>query len=127
MKRRRALFLALPLALLSTTAAFAGTPSTKSFHQASAKDFEEGEAEGSMILPTGEVVPGLRSSRVAVDAAFVWCSALSRDGSVAYFGTGDEGKIYAVDVKGGGERARRVADLDAAWVTALVARPDGTL
>src|SRR5690349_2099007 len=98
---------------------------TKSFHQSTAKDFEEGEAEGSMILPDGDVVPGLRSSHVALDAAFVWCSALSRDGATAYFGTGDDGKIYAVDVKGGGERARRVADLDAAWVTALVVRPDG--
>src|SRR5262245_34502897 len=127
MKRRRALFLAIPLALLSPLAARAGTPSTKSFHQATAKDFEEGEAEGSMILATGEVVPGMRATRVAADAAFVWCSVLSRDGAVAYFGTGDEGKIYAVDVKGNGERARRVADLDAAWVTALVVRPDGTL
>jgi len=127
MKRRRALFLALPLALLSPLAARAGAPSTKSFHQASAKDFEDGEAEGSMVLPTGEVVPGMRATRVAADAAFVWCSALSRDGQVAYFGSGDEGKIYAVDVKGGGDRARRVADLDAAWVTALAVRPDGTL
>jgi outer membrane protein assembly factor BamB len=127
MKRRPALSLALPLILLAAPAARAGAPSTKSFHQASAKDFEEGEAEGSMILPTGDVVPGLRSSRVAVDSAFVWCSALSRDGAVAYFGTGDEGRIYAVDVKGGAERARRVADLDAAWVTALAVRADGTL
>jgi hypothetical protein len=69
----------------------------------------------------------MRASHVGLDAAFVWCSALSRDGAVAYFGTGDEGKIYAVDTKGGGERARRVADLDAAWVTALAVRPDGML
>jgi hypothetical protein len=30
-------------------------------------------------------------------------------------------------VKGNGERARRLAALDASWVTALVVRPDGTL
>src|SRR5262245_491085 len=118
MHRSRPLALVLTLSLLvGAFAVAAHAASTKSFHQATAKDFEEGEAEGSMILGSGEVVPGLRSSQVPVDAAFVWCSALSRDGQTAYFGTGDEGKIYAVDVKGTGERARRVADLDAAWVT----------
>jgi hypothetical protein len=125
--------LALSLVLLSSFLAGPLSPSparaasTKSFRQSTAKEFEEGEAEGSMILASGEVVPGMRSSQVPVDAAFVWCSALSRDGQTAYFGTGDEGKIFAVDTKGGGERARRVADLDAAWVTALAVRPDGTL
>src|SRR4051812_1050832 len=116
---------ALPLAIATLSLASADAASTKSFHQATAKDFEEGEAEASMILPTGEVVPGMKTSHVTLDAAFVWCSALSRDGSVAYFGSGDDGKIFAVDVKGSGQRARRVADLDAAWVTALVVRPDG--
>jgi hypothetical protein len=124
---RRLALPALLLALLFPSLSPASAASTKSFHQATAKDFEEGEAEGSMILPSGEVVPGMRSSHIAVEAAFVWCSALSRDGAVAYFGTGDEGKIFAVDTKGGGEHARRVADLDAAWVTALAVRPDGTL
>lgn len=129
MNRSSVLLLALPVAVSLTAAgaAPARAASTKSFHQATAKDFEEGEAEASMILPTGEVVPGLRATHVGLDAAFVWCSALSRDGATAYFGSGDEGKIYAVDVKGSGEHARRVADLDAAWVTALVVRPDGTL
>jgi hypothetical protein len=125
--------LALAFVLLSSFLAGTLSPpparaaSTKWFRQSTAKEFEEGEAEGSMILASGEVVPGMRSSQVPVDAAFVWCSALSRDGQVAYFGTGDEGKIFAVDTKGGSERARRVADLDAAWVTALAVRPDGTL
>jgi outer membrane protein assembly factor BamB len=128
MKRPHALALSLSVALsLVAVGRTAGAASTKSFHQSTAKDFEEGEAEASMILPGGEVVSGMRASHVNVDAAFVWCSALSRDGATAYFGTGDEGKIYAVDVKGNGDRARRIADLDAAWVTALVVRPDGTL
>lgn len=120
------LALVVPL-LVAAVAPPAGAAATRSFRQASAKDFEEGEAETSMILPTGEVVPGMRADHVAVDAAFVWCSTLSRDGGTAYFGTGDQGKIFAVDAKGGGERARRVADLDASWVTALAVRPDGTL
>src|SRR3954462_8039990 len=127
----RSLFtvLALP-ALALTLAAMApsvGAATSKSFRQTTAKDFEEGEATASMILPDGTVVPGMRRSPVALDAAFVWCSTISPDGKTAYFGTGDQGRIYAVDVAGGDARARRVATLDAAWVTALVARPDGTL
>ena len=120
--------------LLLVVMAAAGTASaaaTKVFRQTTAKDFEEGEATGSMILPTGEVVAGMKTSHVPIDSAFVWCAVPSRDGQVAYFGTGDQGKIYAVETKaphGGDERpARKVADLDAAWVTALAVRNDGTL
>jgi outer membrane protein assembly factor BamB len=108
-------------------AASAAAAPTKTFRQTTAKDFEEGEATASMILPDGTVVPGMKTSPVAVEAAFVWCSALSADGKTAYFGTGDQGRIYAADVTGGEARARKVVQLDAAWVTSLVARPDGTL
>jgi hypothetical protein len=118
---------ALALALLGTAPTSAVAAPSKSFRQTTAKDFEEGEATASMILPDGTVVPGMRTSPVALDAAFVWCSTISPDGKTAYFGTGDQGRIYAVDVAGGEARARRIATLDAAWVTALVARPDGTL
>ena len=102
---------------------------TKTFHQATSKDFEEGEASGTMVQPTGELVPGMKTSLVEAPSAFTWCSALSRDGSVAYFGGGDEGKIFAVETKGAGkgEKARLVATLDAPWVTALAVRPDGSL
>jgi hypothetical protein len=117
---------ALALALLAT-ASSADAAASKSFRQTTAKDFEEGEATASMILPDGTVVPGMRTSPVALEAAFVWCSTISPDGKTAYFGTGDQGRIYALDVAGGDARARRVATLDAAWVTALVARADGTL
>ena len=105
----------------------AGAAVAKSFRQTSAKDFEEGEATASMVLPTGEVVPGLKTSAIALEAAFVWCATKSADGRTAYFGTGDQGRIYAVAVEGKESRARQVATLDAPWVTALAARPDGTL
>ena len=117
---------ALALALVAT-ATSASAATSKSFRQTTAKDFEEGEATASMILPDGTLVPGMKTSPVTLDAAFVWCSTISPDGKTAYFGTGDQGRIYAVEVAGGQARARRVATLDAAWVTALVARPDGTL
>lgn len=113
----------LALALTAT----AGAAVTKTFRQTTAKDFEEGEATASVILPDGAVVPGMKPSPVAIEAAFVWCSTLSPDGRTAYFGTGDQGRIYAVDVAGNEAHARKVAALDAAWITALAVRPDGTL
>ncbi|HVR60354.1 MAG TPA: hypothetical protein VMU50_00570, partial [Polyangia bacterium] len=103
---------------------------TKVFRHTTAKDFEEGEATGSLILPTGEVAVGMTSARVAVDATFVWCAALSRDGATAYFGTGDNGRIFALDVRDGGRNgkgARKVVELEAAWVTSLAVRADGML
>ncbi len=104
----------------------AGT--TRSFRQTTAKDFEEGEATGSMVLPLGEVAAGMKPVRVPLDAAFVWSTVLSPDGRTAYFGTGDQGRIYAVPIAGPGPMvARKVAELDAAWVTSLAVKPDGTL
>ena len=114
--------------LVSSTAALAGT--TRSLRQTTARDFEEGEATASMILPTGDVVPGMKTSRIPIDAAFAWCAALSRDGKTAYFGTGDQGRIFSVPVARGGAvetPARKLADVDAAWVTSLAVRADGTL
>jgi outer membrane protein assembly factor BamB len=116
-----------PALLVAVVASSAGAAVTKSFRQTSAKDFEEGEATASLILPDGAVVPGMKPSPIAVEAAFVWCSTLSPNGRTAYFGTGDEGRIYAVDTGGNDNHARKLATLDAAWVTALATRPDGTL
>ena len=117
--------LALPVLLLIGATATAAV--TRSFRQTTAKDFEEGEATASMVLPTGDVVPGMKSSPITLDAAFVWCGVLSPDGKIAYFGTGDQGRIYAVETSATGGKARLVTTLEAAWVTALAVRPDGTL
>jgi outer membrane protein assembly factor BamB len=127
MKHRRSTrLLALAFPLLASMPAIANAGATKTFRQSTAKDFEEGEATGTMILPTGELVPGMKATAVSADSAFVWCSALSRDGGTAYFGSGDEGKIFAVDTKSG-DKARVVATLSAPWVTSLAVRKDGTL
>ncbi|HEV3031966.1 MAG TPA: hypothetical protein VG319_10025 [Polyangia bacterium] len=128
----RLLMGAAALATLAA-AAPARANATRTFRQATAKDFEEGEATGSMVQPTGEVVPGMKATAVEAPGAFTWCSAQSRDGRVAYFGGGDEGKIYAVDTQRGSsdgkasEKARLVATLEAPWVTALAVRLDGVL
>jgi hypothetical protein len=78
-------------------------------------------------LPAGDIVPGLIATRVTLDAAFVWSSAASRDGETVYFGTGDEGKIFAVPARGDLKSAQRIATLDAPWITALATRADGKL
>ncbi len=113
----------LALALLLSSSALATT--TRSFRQTTAKDFEEGEATSSMVLPTGEVVAGLKSTRLSIDAAFAWCATLSSDGRTAFFGSGDQGRIFSVPVTSG--EPKKLADIDAPWVTALAARKDGTL
>jgi hypothetical protein len=91
--------------------------------------FRGGRGHCQRHLPTGEVVPGLRANRVPLEAAFVWCSATSPDGKTAYFGTGDQGRVFAVKLRDGSSAptARRLADVSVPWVTALAVRPDGTL
>jgi hypothetical protein len=123
---RAALVVAVPL-LLAAGALRAG--GTLSFRQTTAKDFEEGEATASVILPSGEVGPGLKAARVPLEAAFVWSAALSADGKTAYFGTGDQGRIFAVSLRQGNTAPapRKLADLDVPWVTSLVVRPDGSI
>jgi outer membrane protein assembly factor BamB len=102
---------------------------TRSFRQTAAKDFEEGEATASTILPSGEVAPGMKATRIGLEAAFVWCAVLSPDGRTAYLGTGDQGAVYAVTLRQGSTAptVRKLAELDAPWVTSLALRPDGTL
>ena len=99
---------------------------TRLFRQTTAKDFEEGEATATMVVPPGEVLPGMKSTRVVIDAAFAWCAALSRDQATAYFGTGDHGRIFALPAAGMGG-AKLLAEIDAPWVTALAVRADGSL
>lgn len=119
-------------AVLVTAAPTAGA-TARTFRQASAKDFADGEATGTTILPDGEIVPGLLTERAGVEAAFVWCATPSRDGATVFFGTGDEGKLFALPAKGSADKdgalpgARKLASLDAAWVTALATRADGVL
>src|SRR3954468_10583822 len=108
----RSITVGAALLLFSTSAALAGA--TRSLRQTTAKDFEEGDATASMILPSGDVVPGMKTSRIPLDAAFAWCATLSHDGKTAYFGTGDQGRIFSVPVARGGAAespARKVAEL----------------
>lgn len=104
----------------------ASATTTRSFRQTTVKDFEEGEATSTAVSPPGEVVPGMKVVKVAIDAAFAWSAAFSPDRHTAYFGTGDAGKIFAVSISDAGA-AKKVGEIDAPWVTALWAKPDGGL
>jgi len=117
---------ALGFVAASLVAGAADATTTRSFRQTTVKDFEEGEATSTAISPPGEIVPGMKVTRVAIDAAFAWSAALSADRHTVYFGTGDAGKIFAVPTTGAGP-AKKVGEIDSPWVTALVAKPDGTL
>jgi outer membrane protein assembly factor BamB len=124
MKRPSWAGLACASAFLVAGAASATT--TRLFRQTTAKDFEEGEATATTVAPPGEVLPGMKSTRVVIDAAFAWCAALSRDRGTAYFGTGDRGRIFALGAAGT-DGTKLLATIDAPWVTALAVRPDGSL
>lgn len=124
--RRLGLLPGLVVILAIIVPGTADATTTRVFRQTTAKDFEEGEATSSAVSPPGEVVPGMKSTRVAIDAAFVWCATLARDGKTGYFGTGDGGLIYAATTAGEGP-AKKIAAIDAPWVTALASKPDGGL
>ena len=114
------------IVVLGAGAGVALATTTRSFRQTTVKDFEEGEATSSMVAPPGDVLPGMKTARVALEAAFAWCAVLSPDRRTAYFGTGDRGRIFSLST-GGHDPAKKLADLAAPWVTALAVRPDGTL
>ena len=102
---------------------------TRFWRQTTPKDFDEGEATASVVLPTGEVAPGLKGTRLGLEAGFVYAGVMTADGKSAYFGTGDQGRIYAVSFAkpGAPPTVKKVTDLDAPWVTALAVRRDGSL
>jgi outer membrane protein assembly factor BamB len=106
-------------------ASAADATTTRSFRQTTVKDFEEGEATSTSVSPPGEVVPGMKVTRVAIEAAFAWSAAVSRDHNTAYFGTGDGGQIFTVPAGNG--PAKKIGEIDAPWVTALAVKPDGNL
>jgi hypothetical protein len=101
---------------------------TKFWRQTTARDFEEGEATASAVLATGEVVPFMRAARLPLEAGFVYAGTLSGDGKTAFFGSGDQGRIFSVAIAAKGmPTGKRLAELPAPWVTSLTVRGDGSL
>jgi hypothetical protein len=117
----------LGLFVCGTGVAWAG--GTRFWRQTTPKDFDEGEATASVVLPTGEIAPGLKGTRLPLEAGFVYAGALSADGKVAYFGSGDQARIFTVTAgkPGSVPVVKKLAELDAPWVTSLAVRKDGSL
>jgi hypothetical protein len=117
----------LVLVAILFAAPFADAGETRHFRQSNHEEFAQGEATGTMVLPSGEVVAGMTRERFSVDAAFVWCATLSGDGKTAYLGTGDTGKVFAVTIGEKKSTPRLLATLPEPWVTAITTTGDGAL
>ncbi len=112
----------LALAFVGAFAANALAVTTRTWKLTSYKDFEEGEANGVLLSSLGEAASGFGSTRVEVGEAAVYSSATGPDGTV-YFGSGDQGAVYAFSHG----KSRKLAKLDAVLVASLAVGPGGVV
>ena len=117
----RALFSCL-LVLAAASAIHAGR--TKAWQQHAYDDFAKGECEGISIAADGalELAPAL-VELAALAAERVWSLAPNPKGGL-YVGTGDSGRLFAVDGKG---QAELLFDSPELVLHALITAPDGRL
>ena len=95
---------------------------TRNFRLTSYKDFDEGEAKGTLLTSGGDVLPGVDAQRAEI-AELLAYSALRVDDTV-YVGTGDQGAIWAARNK---DKPRKIAKLDGVLVSALASAKGGHL
>ena len=117
----RALFSCL-LVLSAASATEAGR--AKAWQQHAYDDFAKGESEGISIAADGalELAPAL-VELASLEAERVWSMAPNPKGGL-YVGTGDSGRLFAVDDKG---QAELLFDSPELVLHALIASPDGRL
>lgn len=117
----RALF-SFFLLLSAVSATDAGR--TKAWQQHAYDDFAKGESEGISIAADGalELAPAL-VERAALDAERVWAVVPNPKGGL-YVGTGDSGRLFAVDDEG---QAELLFDSPELVLHALIVGPDGRL
>jgi len=89
---------------------------------ASAEDFARGKLKNVNILSTGQIAPGLGTTRFPIDQISIWSTTFAADGK-AYIGTGNNGYVYTQTEKG----FEKVFETGEAVVTTLVHGGDGTL
>ncbi len=100
-------------ALLCPSASHAST--TNIWMTASAADFARGKLEQVAILSTGQLAPGVGTTRFPMEEISIWSTAFAEDGT-AYIGTGNNGLVYRLK-KDGVEKAFATGE---AVVTSLV-------
>ena len=110
------------LVLSAVSATEAGR--AKAWQQHAYDDFAAGESEGISIAADGalELAPAL-VELASLDAERVWSMAPNPKGGL-YVGTGDSGRLFAIDDKG---QAELLFDSPELVLHALIAGPDGRL
>jgi hypothetical protein len=110
---KRALLVVAALCALSPVA---WAVTTRTWSNASYREFDTGEADKALITSQGEVVPGRQTERVDVGTESVWTAVRGADGTV-YVGGVTDGTIYAVN----GKTKRTLVSLasETPWIGAL--------
>ena len=102
------------LVMLLVAPLLAAAGPTRSFRLTSYKDFDEGEAKGTLITSLGDIVPGLDALRADLGELLAF-SSLRVDGTL-YVGTGDQGALWAAHGK---DKPRKIGKIDGVLVSAL--------
>ncbi len=90
--------LAVGLAAVMILAPAAWASTTNIWMTASSDDFTRGKLEHAAILSTGQLAPGMGTTRFPMDEISIWSTAFAPDGT-AYIGTGNNGLVYHVKAK----------------------------
>ncbi len=101
-----------------------GAVSTRSFSTSTYKEFDEGEADHSVITSQGEVLPGASTRRTDLETDAIWTAVRGPDGTI-YAGAISDGAIYSINSSG--KKKLAALDKDTPWIGALALAPDGTL
>ena len=114
----------LPFFLVLSAVSATEAGRAKAWQQHAYDDFAEGESEGISIAADGalELAPAL-VELASLEAERVWSMAPNPKGGL-YVGTGDSGRLFAVDDKG---QAELLFDSPELVLHALIAGPDGRL
>ena len=114
----------LPFFLVLSAVSATEAGRAKAWQQHAYDDFAEGKSEGISIAADGalELAPAL-VELASLEAERVWSMAPNPKGGL-YVGTGDSGRLFAVDDKG---QAELLFDSPELVLHALIAGPDGRL
>lgn len=107
--------LAVGFAVVMLFAPTAPASTTNIWMTASSDDFARGKLEHAAILSTGQLAPGMGTTRLPMDEISIWSIAFAPDGT-AYIGTGNNGLVYHVKA----EQMVKVFETGEAVVTSLV-------
>jgi len=106
----------LALAICVPSAALAVT--TQKWALGPGDAFDKGKLEGAAVAPSGKVVRGMATTRVALEGPSVTFASIEAPDGALYIGTGTDGTIFRVE----GGKVTAFAETDAALITSLSMR-----